>query len=206
MNKLRKPKYSNNRIDEFFLLKHQYRIQHEQNFLRIRSKTKENLTIPQFCSNVKEEWNIFFDDTKESIYDIINKIYPKQENFTNNIFGFSRAMKNSKLNSFRMVNLFKLMELLDSPFPLSNLKELKGDNIVSYKDFKNRLKEFHLRYKRSDSDNSELSFEMNKEKFNILNKKKMSKFYLTARERKEFDEDSEGSSFVEDGAIFTRNK
>jgi hypothetical protein len=155
------------------------------------------LTIPQFCSNVKEEWNMFFDDTKESIYDIINKIYPKQENFTNNIFGFSRAMKNSKLSSFRMVNLFKLMELLDSPFPLGDLKELKGDNIVSYNDFKNRLKEFHLRYKRNDSDNSDLSFDSPKEKFNIMKQKKMSKFYLTAREKKEFKEDS-GSSFGED--------
>jgi hypothetical protein len=33
------------------------------------------------------------------------------------------------------------MELLDSPFPIGSLKELKGENIVSYKDFKNRLKE-----------------------------------------------------------------
>lgn len=141
---------------------------------------------------------MFFDDTKQSIYEIINKIYPKQESLTNNIFGFSKAMKNSKLNSFRMVNLFKLMELLDSPFPLECLKELKGENIVSYKDFKNRLKEFHLRYRQNESENSDLSFNSPKKKVFRMRKKKKSKFYLTAREKKEFYEDDTGSSFVDD--------
>lgn len=152
MNRIRKPQYVDDQIKKYFFLKNRLQIAHRKDYTRVLASLKERLTIPQFCSNVKDIWECFSEDCIDDINEIILKLYPISAYFTENVYRYTNTTKTAKLNSFKMVNLLRFIDLCGSPFELSSINEFKGETIVSEKEYEMCLKEFLILMKDKKGD------------------------------------------------------
>lgn len=151
INNIRKPEYVTNQFENTFKLGNKLKVLHEQYNLRIKAaKTHHQLTFQEFCQNAREVWDPFFDIAKLDIVDYVNSLVPKADYFADNLYRYSKDMKNSKINAFRLTNLTRFMFFIGSPFEISSFNDIRGDSIISHSNFNTCLKEFFIKYREKN--------------------------------------------------------
>lgn len=146
MNRIRSAKYVKNRVEKYFTLRNRLKIAKEQNFIMIKAGLKEQLSLPQFCENIKQDWEIFHEDMIYNIGENVEKLFNKSSYFVNNVQLFTSTAKTAKTNAFKMVNLMKFIDLCESPFEVVHVNDFRGDSVVSEKKFTQTFKEFYIKY------------------------------------------------------------
>ena len=118
----------------------------EKYYLRLLASMKIPLTLSEFCNFIKTQWEPQAEDTIEWYKDRIDICHNFNDFICDNIHQYQNDVLNCFITNTKMVNLVSFIFLCGNMFPVESHNDVKGDNIVSLKQFEKKIKEFHLTF------------------------------------------------------------
>ncbi len=118
----------------------------EKYYLRLLASMKIPLTLTEFCNFVKTQWEPQAEDTIEWYKERIDICHDFNNYICDNIYQYQNNVLNCFVANNKMVNLVSFIFLCGNMFPIESHKDIKGDNLVSIKNFEKKVKEFNLTF------------------------------------------------------------
>ena len=142
-----KGKNKTNHLAKFFQIRNNKVLMYEKYFILFQTRTRNLLSINEFCENINSEWIPSINEIKINLNESFVKLTPMTDYLIDKVYSYSKSMKLSKTYSFRMINLARFMNLCSSNHFINDVSEMKGEVIVSNKQYLNKLKEFYIKYR-----------------------------------------------------------
>ena len=127
----------------------------EKYYLRLLASMKIPLTLTEFCNFVKTQWEPQAEDTIEWYKERIDTCHNFNDYICDNIHQYQNDVLNCFVANNKMVNLVSFIFLCGNMFPIESHNDVKGDNLVSIKNFEKKVKEFNLTFNERRNVNSE---------------------------------------------------
>ena len=166
----------------------------EKYYLRLLASMKIPLTLTEFCNFVKTQWEPQAEDTIEWYKERIDICHDFNNYICDNIYQYQNNVLNCFVANNKMVNLVSFIFLCGNMFPIESHKDIKGDNLVSIKNFEKKVKEFNLTF------NEKRIFNLDYKIHNGNDKRRNSLFVFSFDKRVE-EKNIRDKSLIEDELI-----
>ena len=165
----------------------------EKYFLRLLASMKIPLTLTEFCNFVKTQWEPQAEDTIEWYKERIDTFHNFNDYICDNILQYQNDVLNCFVANNKMVNLVSFIFLCGNMFPIESHNDVKGDNLVSLKNFEKKVKEFNLTF------NERRILDLDNDVHNYNDKRRNSLFFFSFDKR--IEKYNKDKSFVDDELI-----
>lgn len=106
------------KLKNYFSNKNNYKLNHARNFLKIKNLSQEPFDVIGFCKSSREIWDDDTYEIKDKISMSVDKIIPNVQNYSRTAVSMLNDSKASKVSSFKMLNLVRIMSNIGSIFEL----------------------------------------------------------------------------------------
>jgi hypothetical protein len=106
-------------LEDYFIKKNKYKEMRAQHLLKIKAMCKKPFDLNSFCKNSRNIWDDDSYEIKEKIAEETEKIFPKIDDFNDISFKVLGDAKTSKLSSFKMCNLIRIMSTIGNTFQIN---------------------------------------------------------------------------------------
>jgi hypothetical protein len=165
----------------------------EKYYLRLLASMKIPLTLTEFCNFVKTQWEPQAEDTIEWYKERIDTFHNFNDYICDNILQYQNDVLNCFVANNKMVNLVSFIFLCGNMFPIESHNDVKGDNLVSLKNFEKKVKEFNLTF------NERRILDLDNDVHNYNDKRRNSLFFFSFDKR--IEKYNKDKSFVDDELI-----
>ena len=165
----------------------------EKYYLRLLASMKIPLTLTEFCNFVKTQWEPQAEDTIEWYKERIDTFHNFNDYICDNIHQYQNDVLNCFVANNKMVNLVSFIFLCGNMFPIESHNDVKGDNLVSLKNFEKKVKEFNLTF------NERRILNLDHDDHNYNDKKRNSLFVFSFDKR--IEKYNKDKSYIDDELI-----
>jgi hypothetical protein len=151
-----KKRADNKALHKYFKAHFKFQVFRKNYFVRVRSKFAKLMNIRDFSEDLNNFWFIK-NGVIKALRDGIQHLVPFVNNVPNDTFYTRKLSKESKIYSFRFINLMRVIYYIGAIFEFNNIAEIKGDRLITFKSLNTAMNSFG--YKFSEKLNQDIDRE-----------------------------------------------
>jgi hypothetical protein len=137
-------KTSERTLFKYFKTKNKFTVFRQNYIVRVRAKGGLSLTIRDFYEEITAKW--LFNKRITDSLDNIQMLEPYIDRLPKEMLKTLRSFKETKFNSFSILNFLRAVVYLGFVFELNNIGDVKGVTLINADSFKQAIKDFSIVY------------------------------------------------------------